>query len=146
MINDDISLLENTHDYKQFSLNKIDIYAKIISVYDGDTFSAGVLYKNDFYKFTFRIANINTPEIKNDYENAIKSRNRFLQLAGLDINLTNECNKKTIIDMLKKYNIIVFLKCKSFDKYGRTLCDVYSKDKSINIGLKLIEEQYACKY
>ena len=93
-------------------------------------------------KANFRISKIDTPEIRTDYENAIKSRNRFLQLIGVDIDLDSKKTKKEIKSLL--IDIFVDIECKSFDKYGRVLCNVY-KD-NVDLGQTLIDENFACVY
>ena len=128
--------------YKALSLNGINTKAEVLSVYDGDTFTGGIEFLDSFYKFSFRISKIDTPEIRTDYENAIKSRNRFLQLIGVDIDLDSKKTKKEIKRLL--IDIFVDIECKEFDKYGRVLCNVY-KD-NIDLGQTLIDENFACVY
>lgn len=128
--------------YKSLTLNGINTKAEVLSVYDGDTFTGGIEFLDSLYKFNFRISKIDTPEIKTDYENAIRSRNRFLQLIGVDIDLDSKKTKKEIKSLL--IDIFVYIECKSFDKYGRVLCNVY-KD-NVDLGQTLIDENFACVY
>ena len=50
--------------YKRFTLDGIKTKAQVLSVYDGDTFTAGIEFLNEFFSFSFRILEINTPEIR----------------------------------------------------------------------------------
>ena len=128
--------------YKRFTLDCIKTKAQVLSVYDGDTFTAGIEFLNEFFSFSFRILEINTPEIRSDYENAIKSRNRFLQLIGVEIELDSKKSKKEIEKFLVE--IFVDVECKKFDKYGRVLCNVFKDD--VNLGNMLLEENFAVPY
>jgi len=130
--------------YKKLTLNGLNTKAEILSVYDGDTFTAGIEFLNDFYKFRFRILEIDTPEIKTDFENAIISRNRFLQLIGLDIDLNSKLTKKEIQNLLIANCLFVDVECHNFDKYGRILCKIY-KD-GVDLGNVLIIEKFARTY
>ena len=101
---------------------------KVISVYDGDTFTIvselninGI--KKD-YKFRVRIREIDAPEIRGvDKYNAIISRDFVNQRI---------MNNNVILDRV------------AYDKYGRILADVYYN--GINLGQELLENNLAKKY
>jgi len=128
--------------YNKFSLKGLIFKAEVLSVYDGDTFYAGIFFLDNFFKFKFRILEINAPEIISDYENAIRSRNRLIQLMGVDININSNISKKEVKQLLN--NNFVDIECYNFDKYGRVLCYLFKE--GINIGKTLLEENYAKKY
>lgn len=136
----------NRVNFKKLTLDGICSYARIISVYDGDTFTAGIPFKDDCYRFSFRILNIDAPEIKNDPGNAKKSRNRLIQLMGLSIELSEDLSRKELINMFMKEKILVWIKCGRFEKYGRVLCTVYDYTKQINLGDVLLQENLANLY
>ena len=60
---------------------------------------------DDIYRFSVRIAGIDTPEIKSKAADlrakAIRSRNRVLQLIGMNIGLDDVLSKKDIETMLE---------------------------------------------
>jgi endonuclease YncB( thermonuclease family) len=130
--------------YKKFTLDGLREKGRLLSVYDGDTFIAGISFMNDNFQFKFRISNIDTPEIKTDFDNAMQSRNKFLQLCGLNIDLHSKLTKKEIETLLKDNIIEVDIHCKKHEKYGRILCDVFKNN--IDVGQTLIEEKYAKSY
>jgi len=128
--------------YKKFSLKGLKFNAEVLSVYDGDTFDAGILFLDNYFRFKFRILEINAPEIISDYENAIKSRNRLIQLMGIEIDIDSKLSKKEVKNLLN--NNFVDVECFDFDKYGRVLCYLYKEGE--DIGKKLLEENYAKRY
>ena len=130
--------------YKKFTLDGLQHKGRILSVYDGDTFIAGIPFMDDKFQFKFRISKIDTPEIRKEFDKAMQSRNKFLQLCGLDIDLHSKLTKKEIENLLKNTIIEVDIFCKKHEKYGRILCDVFKND--VDIGQKLIEENFAKRY
>ncbi len=121
--------------------------ARLVKVYDGDTQTYVIKFKNDFYKIQVRLARINTPEVNPkdpNYVEGIKARNRAFEL------LTNtKCDPNaTLQDLtadLNKHKIYVTLKCLKNEKYGRTLAEVTSSE-GINLSDKLIEETHGVVY
>ena len=119
---------------KKFSLNGLFFNAKCVKCYDGDTVHLVFWYNSDYYKFTCRLYNIDTPEIrsnnKKEREIAILVRNY----------LTTQI-----------YNKVITIQCKQFDKYGRLLVVLYYNNLIGNkwtdsINYSLIEKGYAYKY
>ena len=59
----------HTHGYddcQPFSLKGKTLQARLVNVHDGDTHTYIIeLYPGDFYRFTVRLAGIDTPELKN---------------------------------------------------------------------------------
>lgn len=128
-------LLQFTNDTDFFTLNGLEVEAKVVDIYDGDTvkivFKCAELNKK-YYKWNCRINNVDTPEIrtKNEKEKeyAIQIRDKLREL------------------MLNK---IVTVTCGKFDKYGRLLVDIFIKDENdevINVSNWLIENNYAKEY
>ena len=85
-----------------FSFENKIVIARIIDVYDGDTCKIILLQDGKFVRYTCRLLGIDTPEMKplrnkpnreEEIKNAIKCRNRLLQLTssceiGIDDNKT----------------------------------------------------------
>lgn len=118
---------------KKFSLYGFNIECKIVSVYDGDTvnvvFPLNLINKNttEFYKFSCRLINIDTPEIRTDNEE--EKKRAYL--------IRDKLREKIL-------NKVVKIKCYDFDKYGRLLIEIFYDD--ININNWLLENNYAKLY
>ncbi len=89
-------------------------YAKVVSVYDGDTCTI-VMPLSDkdhtFYKFTVRLNGIDTPEKR--------SKDEMEKKASIKV---KELVEKFILGKIVK------IQCGEFDKYGRILGDIYVMD------------------
>ena len=102
----------------------------VIKVYDGDTITIASKLPFDnspIYRFSVRLAGIDTPEIKGKTEKektmAINAKNKLQTL------------------IMDKY---VLLKNINTEKYGRILADIYLED--IHINKLMIDENLAVKY
>ena len=104
-------------------------YCKVIKVYDGDTITVAskTTGTNIVYRFSVRLAGIDTPEMtsKNNVEKerAIFVRDRLNDLV---------------------FGKIVLLQNLSMEKYGRILADIYLDDLHVN--QYMIDNQYAYLY
>jgi endonuclease YncB( thermonuclease family) len=103
---------------------------KVIKVYDGDTITvASKLPHMDepIYRFSVRLAGIDTPEIKgktiHEKELAVAARDALNNLI---------------------FGKIVYFKNVSTEKYGRILADVYFEN--IHINSWMLEQNYAVPY
>lgn len=107
---------------------------KIVRVYDGDTVTIATRISVDgkeipkIFRFNVRLLGIDTPEMrtKNQAEKALAVKAR---------------------DALNAYimNKTVTLQSVSYDKYGRILADILTKD-GVNISDWMISNGYAVKY
>ena len=95
---------------KFYTLNKINVWAKIVHVYDGDTVHAVFTLPNSssIYKYKLRLAHIDTPELRSKNTKEIKKANEA---------------KKVVEDMI--LNKIVYLELEGEDKYGRILANMH---------------------
>jgi micrococcal nuclease len=114
---------------KFYSLNKINVWAKIVHVYDGDTVHAVFSIPNSstIYKYKLRLAHIDTPELKSKNKNEVKKAIEA---------------KKIVEDFI--LNKIVYLELEGEDKYGRILANIYINN--INLNQYLIDNKYAYRY
>lgn len=103
---------------------------KVIKVYDGDTITVAskLPHMDDpIYRFSVRLAGIDTPEIKgktmHEKELAIDARDALHNLI---------------------FGKMVYFKNVSTEKYGRVLADVYFED--IHINAWMLEHKYAVPY
>ena len=109
-------------------------HGKVIRVYDGDTFTIAARISVDgnelpkLFRFTVRLNGIDTPEIrtKNQTEKrlAILARDNLAELL---------------------FGSVVILQNVSYDKYGRILADVITKD-GVNVSRWMIENGHAVEY
>lgn len=103
--------------------------ARVCKVYDGDTCTCIFPYDSsgNLYKFSIRLADINTPEIRTKDETekkkAIQARDYL---------------SSRILDK------IVSLECDGFDKYGRVLGRIFIEDQCIN--QEMVDKNYAVEY
>lgn len=104
--------------------------ARVLDIYDGDTLTVAMPWKDGIYKFTIRLLGINTEEIRGTTGDTKERAN----LARVLLAKTVACDKfpvdaKTARAVLRKslgqHDCRVRVQCKSFDKYGRVLANVY---------------------
>lgn len=122
-----------------FSFDGEEKVCYVYSVYDGD--SCSILFnpikgdkgdledKKNLNKLKLRLTGIDTPEIK--------TKNEIEKKCAIEVRdwLRNEIlYKKIKVEMFK------------FDKYGRTLCNIYNLDKSICYNEEMIKKGFAIKY
>jgi len=109
-------LLQTTKDIEPFSFDGKTVYAKVVEVYDGDTCKINMyLHANILAKFTVRMMGYDCPEIKTKNSTEKKFATR----------------SKTILSSLI-LDKIVKLECLEFDKYGRILGRIVTKDENNN--------------
>jgi len=136
------------HSYNNtpsFSLQNLECYCRVVKIHDGDTFTIILPVFNSFYRFSVRLIDIDTCEIKSVNPTckmiATNARKRLFELV----------TKQTSSDLSDKFlsdNVyLVYIKCKDFDKYGRLLGDVYKTDEDdISFSEILMEEKLAYFY
>lgn len=125
----------NNDDISYFSLENYETLAYYYKNYDGDSIDL-IFYlplTNKKYKWKCRLFGIDTPEIRT---NNLQEKEFALKIK----NIVRE----------KLENKTLFIKCGSFDKYGRILVEIYTpynidlEGKSLNTWL--IDNNYAKKY
>jgi endonuclease YncB( thermonuclease family) len=111
-------------DAPWFSLNDTRT-VRVVSMHDGDTFTAVFRFEEAFYKFPVRLARIDTPEMTSKNPLAYVARNRLFEL------ITSSSPQDTIQWRKKDFDSYFSLKptyltinCTGMDKYGRVLADV----------------------
>lgn len=104
-------------------------YCKVIKVYDGDTITVAAKTPgtNIVYRFSVRLAGIDTPEMTSN-NNIEKERAIFV--------------RDRLHDLV--FGKIVLLQNLSMEKYGRILADIYLDDLHVN--QYMIDNQYAYVY
>jgi endonuclease YncB( thermonuclease family) len=118
-------------------LNGIKTLARVVKVIDGDTITVVIPLFDSFYKYNIRILGIDAPELHSTNvilkELALKARNRLVELIGDGSDFETNVH-------------LVYLECKEYDKYGRLLCDVYTREKTTLLSNVLLNEKLAYEY
>lgn len=139
----------------EFTLNGLRTYARVVSVYDGDTMKCIIPVFNTFFKFNVRLSGIDTCEMKSKKTEAkvlaIRARDRLINLVTggkTNISMTEKTEtKKDITNILENDVFLVWLHCLELDKYGRTICNIYaSPNSNVSFSDILIEEHLAYVY
>jgi len=121
-------------------LNAIEVWAKIVNVYDGDTFYAIFeMPQEPIRKYKIRLTNNNTSNVNN------VNKSYYINAAEVDSKNHNEkmkaCQcKKIVEDMI--LNKIVRLKIYGSDHHGRILANVYINDDDTFLSEYMIQNKY----
>lgn len=117
-------------DVDFFMLKNWRGYAKVVKIYDGDTFTVIVYKDNDPYKIKIRLAHIDTAEKRSDNPKEVEIAEK-----------TREFCEKYVGDGM------IWLDCHGNGKYGRTIADVYkTPNDTESLNSLLIKEGLAYKY
>ena len=135
------------HSYNNtpsFSLQNLECYCRVVKIHDGDTFTIILPVFNSFYRFSVRLVDIDTCEIKSNNPSckmiATNARKRLFELVTKQ---TSDLSDSFLSDNVN----LVYIKCKDFDKYGRLLGDIYKTgDDDKSFSEILIEEKLAYFY
>ena len=134
----------NTPD---FGLDGWTGWARLVDCHDGDTITVVLLFKAAPYKVRIRVAGIDTPELRGpDTDIAYAARDALVKhLSGIH---SRGMSARQLRCALDADTHLVWVNCKKPDKYGRTLCDVYSEPDaaSCNAATALMDAGFARLY
>jgi endonuclease YncB( thermonuclease family) len=135
----------------EFSLLGTKCWARVVSVYDGDSPTVVFRFGDRVYRFPTRIYGIDTSEMKSkdvaNKERALKARARLIELITRSSSVPIDATKKEIQKLLSKDVYLVWIECMELDKYGRTLISMKSSpDAEKSFADILIEEKLAYSY
>lgn len=140
-------------DTAEFSFAGRKLWARVVSVYDGDTITIVFPVGETMYRFNARMYGIDTCEMKSkeaaNKETALRARNRLIELiSGRPLANPTGAVRKDIVRHLAEDTYLVWIECLEFDKYGRVLVKVRKSDDP---DLKtfsdiLVEEKLAYPY
>lgn len=144
-------LSKTKHNTKKFTLSGLATYAKVINVYDGDSITCIMPLFNDFFIFDVRLNGIDTCEIHSNSEflkrKALEARKIILDFIDTQNDIKLNASKKEIQDYMYNHNVIVWLKCYDFDKYGRVMADIYANSESCeSLSKLLLDNNLAYEY
>lgn len=111
-----------------YTLEGRSTLGKVTKVLDGDSLRVAIPAGRQAWTFPVRIENIDCPEVR--------TRNEQEKILGY---MTKEHVESLVLDK------IVALKLCEFDKFGRLLAKVYTKE-GVNVAEDLIERGLAVKY
>lgn len=135
-------LKKSTNDIPLFTFNKLRCNAKVVNVYDGDTFKACLYHNNKIIKINCRTFGYDSAEMKPRLN--IKNRDEHIKKA--------KKAKQRLIELTTTKNSLVYLDCYHFDKYGRVLVvihkskDDYKRACSRSINQIMIDEGHGIPY
>jgi endonuclease YncB( thermonuclease family) len=140
-----------TIDSPEFSFNGTKCWARVVSVYDGDSPTIVFPFNDKMLKFSTRVYGIDTSEIKSHdpacKERAVKARNRLVELITKAPFPSQISTKKDIQKLLAQDVHLVWVECMEFDKYGRVLIKMWgSPQDTKSFADILIEEKVAYPY
>lgn len=106
--------------------------AKVLSCYDGDTFTCALKYNSKCQLFKVRLLGYNSPEIR---------QSRSL---SDEVRAANKAKAQAAKAKLQELtlNKIVRLECSGFDNFGRILADVYVDGLDKKVNDVMIDEGY----
>lgn len=125
----DLLTAYKNNTYREFVPKFVNNEVLVIKVYDGDTVTVIGKLESDqnIYKYSVRLAGIDTPEIKSKCPNESACA-RFAR----------DCLSECILYKIVQVNFICY------DKYGRLLCEIF-KD-SVNITDFMLEKKLGVRY
>ncbi len=118
---------------KKYSLDGMETYVRVKSVYDGDTITIIFLLNDKLTCYNCRIQGVDTPEKKIKKSQPDRGREKFYAIKARDF------VKEQVLDKT--------LRCKFhiFDKYGRLLLEIFNENDESITDL-LIKNNYALAY
>jgi endonuclease YncB( thermonuclease family) len=131
-----------------FSFEGMDVVAKVVDIYDGDTVTC-VFYKfKKCYRFTVRLSGIDTCELSSkNREQGLRARKRLYELVSKDTSSIDiHIPRKNLRQKLGESRCLVRLICGKFDKYGRLLGDLYEVNGVKSFNDILVMEKLAYPY
>lgn len=123
----DKNILMAMKDAPEFSFAGV-YYAKVVSVYDGDTITCIIKFNGKYCKVKVRMMHYNSAEIR--------TKDLDEKLLGLDA-------KKRLSDKVLDKVCVLKVSTKK-DKYGRLLGELYHNDSCVNF--EMIKEGYGKPY
>jgi endonuclease YncB( thermonuclease family) len=150
-------LSEATADIPEFSLNGRTLNAKVVSCYDGDTFSAVIPLGEQLWKFNCRMAGYDTPEMKPPASKPGREIEKAKALKAKQALLSHVCDGITEYGTYTKHELnaaivaskrVIELRCGEFDKYGRLLVEIQlaGDGAATTVNEWMIEKGYGYRY
>jgi endonuclease YncB( thermonuclease family) len=150
----------------KFSFEGQQFICRVLDVYDGDTITCALPVCGNIYRFSLRLADIDTCEIKSKNE-AVREKayeakhfllNNILHHNNIDIKFDKHISRADTRDILSSNICLVNIYCGTFDKYGRLLAWIFpssceyildgniDNDKTESFNNKLLTNKLAYYY
>ena len=133
----------NEESFKTFSLEGLNTYCCILSIYDGDTCTIGFKWKGELFKTKIRMLGYDSPEMKPRLN--VENREQEIKAAHRAKDFLNDSTRDKTL----------WIEFKKFDKYGRPLAVLYTETSSymcpcskvrLNINDLMIEKGHGYAY
>lgn len=128
----------------EFSLKGTECIGRVVQIHDGDTLTIIIPVFTTLFKFSVRLAGIDTCEMTSKNETtkelAMKAKKRLMEL------VTATTPSVDIKRYLMENIVLVYVKCQDFDKYGRLLAEVSKEKDSELFSNILLTEKLAYSY
>lgn len=138
-----------------FNLNGYKGWAKVVNVYDGDTFRA-VIYKNNMLmKFTFRPIGYDAPEMKPRLDTPQREQHILQAYQAKNKLETLFCFEQSLDTIPREWykcfdtnsNGLIWIDCQKNDKYGRVLVTMYkTPENEISINSLMLSSGLVLPY
>ena len=104
-------------------------WARLVDCHDGDTMTVVLLFRGAHFKVRIRVAGIDAPELRGpNATQALAARDALVKhLTGVD---SRDLSAGQLRLTLDADTHLVWVTCGKPDKYGRTLCDVFSEQEA----------------
>lgn len=103
---------------------------KVVNIVDGDTVDVVFRFHRKLIKLRIRLIGIDTPEIR--------TSNEIEKQKGLEA-------KEYLTQILAEHDNYMYIKCDTFDNFGRTLATLYTPDGE-NVNMYMIDMGFAKEY
>ena len=105
----------NDGSFKNYSLEGLNTYCCILSIYDGDTCTVGFKWKGELFKTKVRMLGYDSPEMKP--RKNVEKRDEEIAAAHRAKDFLNNSTKDKLL----------WIEFEKFDKYGRPLATLYTE-------------------
>ena len=133
-----------------WSLCDFQTYARVVSVYDGDSVQVVFPLLNKYFRFRVRLYGIDACEMTSDQSSnrdlAVKAKRKMFEMIT-GHTPPSSFKAKDFDAFLNSDVYLVWLDCKEFDKYGRLLaCVKKTKNDHQTYSEILLQEKLAYEY
>ncbi len=110
---------------------------KVVDIYDGDTCRVVFNHNNHINKWNIRMTGYDTPEMRPS--KSLPNRDE-IKAKAIE-------SKMYLKSLIMNENQLVYLKCGTFDKYGRLLGEMYiNKEDTVSVNQQMIDNKYGYEY
>ena len=139
--NKTFKLMSSNNDTPKFTLKDKVKKCKVVDVYDGDTCKVVFIFDKKPQRFTVRLADYNSPEMRPSKNNPNRASIITSALRARDF-LKNQ---------IMNISNLVYVKCGDFDSFGRIIGTIYlenpkNKTDTVSVNDIMIKKGYGVPY